>query len=167
MRADTGKADRFRIFVEDARDDAGLLLDPQAKLMSCEAGMATILIIDDDASVREMICQILSAESHRVLQAADGRIGYRLVAAHAPDLVITDIFMPNMEGIETIREIRRFSDTIKIIAISGSGSDRGFQSLYLDFANRLGADAILSKPFHAAELIEIVNECLAKVPIAS
>ena len=90
--------------------------------------------------------------------------GVRKFRAEAPDLIITDIIMPEQEGIQTIREIRA-SDAgaeIGIIAISGGGATGGDGSLYLAIAEELGADAVLQKPFRLAELVAIVDKLLTR-----
>jgi CheY-like chemotaxis protein len=121
--------------------------------------MSLILVIDDAATVRQLVGRILVAAEHSVLEAQDGDVGVALFQQHRPSLVITDLFMPNKEGIETIQEIRRLSPDTKIIAMSASTSATG--KLYLGAAKKLGADAILAKPFEAAELLEVVDRLIA------
>jgi CheY-like chemotaxis protein len=120
--------------------------------------MATILVIDDDAGMRRTLVRMLGGE-HKTFEAKDGLDGLAQFAAHAPDLVITDIVMPKKEGIETILELRRQSPKVLILAISGGGEIR--KADYLDMAEKLGADATLSKPVMAAELREAVNRLLS------
>ncbi len=120
--------------------------------------MATILVIDDDPGMRRMLLRILGNE-HELVEAEDGSIGLARFAAHAPDLVITDIVMPNKEGIETIRELRRRAPTIRILAISGGGQLR--EADYLDMAGKLGADITLGKPVRVAELRAAVERLLS------
>jgi CheY-like chemotaxis protein len=122
--------------------------------------MSLILVIDDAATVRQLVGRILVGASHSVLEAQDGDVGVALFQQHRPALVITDLFMPNKEGIETIQEIRRLSPGTKIIAMSASTSATG--KLYLGAAKKLGADAILAKPFESAELLEVVDRLIAK-----
>jgi CheY-like chemotaxis protein len=117
--------------------------------------MALVLVIDDDPMVRRAIGYALEAAGHRVLQAADGRAGLQMFRTHGADIVITDIIMPEVEGIETIRELRRAAPKLRIIAISGS-MPIGAPS-WLDIAGHLGADAALAKPFTAAELLTAVT----------
>jgi DNA-binding response OmpR family regulator len=124
--------------------------------------MAVILVIDDAATVRLLMCRILTEAAHSVIEAPDGEVGLTLFAAQRPCLVITDLFMPNREGIETIQELRRISPATKIIAMSASGSASG--KLYLGAAQKLGADAILAKPFKPAELLAAVERVLAAPP---
>lgn len=126
--------------------------------------MATILVIDDDAAMRRLLKRVLGGE-HRIIEAADGSIGLARFAEHAPELVITDIVMPNKEGIETIREIRRLAPTAKILAISGGGGAGSAQ--YLDMASKLGADVTLMKPLRAPDLRAAVTNLLASSSVGS
>lgn len=121
--------------------------------------MAQILVIDDDSSLRTTIRRILTAAGHVVLEAGDGDAGLELLKQHEPVIVITDIYMPNKQGIETIREIRRLNPDIKIAAMSG-GSVSGNEPILL-WAQRTGADAILPKPFRSTELVDTVNRLLS------
>ena len=118
--------------------------------------MAKILVIDDDPQIRRMVARILTREGHTVHEAADGRAGIELFHQLRPALVITDIVMPDTEGIETIRELRRGAPTIPILAISGSGNN----PVYLRAATGLGAAAALEKPFSANELHAAVENLL-------
>ena len=120
--------------------------------------MTTILVIDDDAAFRRMVVRVLAGAGHEVSEARDGREGLKLFRAHHPALIITDILMPEREGIETIRELRREAASVAIIAMTGGGTPPFLR--YLDFAREFGADATLAKPFYPAELIETVNRVL-------
>ena len=124
--------------------------------------MPLILVIDDQAQIRKMARHILSMAGHSVIEAGDGAVGLKQLASHRPAIVLTDILMPGTEGLETIFAIRRAAPDVKIIAMSGSGGNCGFD--YLEMAERAGADATLSKPFRAAELIGIVNRLLPAAP---
>ena len=119
--------------------------------------MALILVIDDSEICRALVRRMLERERYRVIDAADGDAGIECFAREAPDLVITDIIMPNREGIETIREIRRMRPNARIIAMSGSV---GSGSLYLEAAKRLGADEVLVKPFPHTLLTSTVHRLL-------
>jgi two-component system, chemotaxis family, chemotaxis protein CheY len=124
--------------------------------------MALILVIDDAATVRHLMRRILAEAGHTVIEAQDGEIGLSVFATQLPALVITDLFMPNREGIETIQELRRLSPGAKIIAMSSSGTASG--KLYLGAAKKLGANAILAKPFKPVELLAAVDRVLAGAP---
>src|SRR4051812_6717914 len=84
--------------------------------------MAAILVIDDEAPMRRTIRRIAETAGHTILEAENGREGVRLFQDHRPALVITDIMMPEKEGIETIREIRAVEAATKILAVSGGGA---------------------------------------------
>jgi CheY-like chemotaxis protein len=124
--------------------------------------MARILVVDDEALVRAAIAVVLRRAGHGVTLAEDGLDALRKFHPHCFDLVITDIVMPRMEGIETMRALRRLEPQIPIIAMSGSeGPDNG---LYLRAAIALGADAALRKPVSADELRHVVDDALALPP---
>lgn len=120
--------------------------------------VAIILVIDDDKDIRLTLRRILATAGHDVHEAADGDSGLALCAEIAPALVITDILMPEKEGIETIRELKHAHPAVRIIAISGGGRS-GIMD-FLDMARQLGADAALQKPFRRAELLEVVERLL-------
>jgi DNA-binding response OmpR family regulator len=117
--------------------------------------MAVILIIDDDRQMRRLFARILERAGHTVHQAEDGRGGIALFHKERPALVISDIVMPDMEGIETIRTLRRDEPIVPIIAISG-----GSEPDYLRAAIKLGATASLQKPFAPDELLSLVEALL-------
>ena len=118
--------------------------------------MARILVIDDEPQVRRLLQIMLARAGHDVVEAADGMEGLAAVRARRPDLVVTDILMPNKEGIETIRELRREAPELPILVISG---DPG-SALYLEIATMLGARAALNKPFRHADLLLAVEGLL-------
>lgn len=120
--------------------------------------MASILIIDDDFKILQVFREILEREGYDVLAASDGREGMRLCRNRHVDLVITDIIMPEKEGLETIIELRRDLPHVKIIAMSGGGQIGAEQ--YLPLAEKLGAQHTLDKPFTAVELLEAISEVL-------
>jgi DNA-binding response OmpR family regulator len=115
-----------------------------------------ILLIDDDYSVRYTLARILRGNGYEVVTAADGEQGMKVFRGAVPDLVITDIIMPNREGIETIRLMRRERAGAKIIAISGGGLIGSLD--VLEIAQKLGADEVIHKPFDAAELLSRVRK---------
>lgn len=124
--------------------------------------MARILVIDDDGQVRGAIRRILERAGHTVLDAADGEAGIRVYRERPTDLIITDIFMPERDGIETIQQLRREFPGVKIIAISGGDRTRTVD-LRKD-AELLGASRTLRKPFELTELLEAVSELLGEPP---
>ena len=121
-------------------------------------GQPLICVIDDDESVRQTVGRILSSAGYAVVNAADGAKGLEVVEQSSPVMIITDIVMPNREGIETIIEAKRRFPGIPIIAISGGGRS-GPQS-FLDLARKLGADDCLAKPFRPTELLDKVAALL-------
>ena len=118
--------------------------------------MADILVIDDDPQMRQLITRILRGAGHTVREAEDGRGGIEAYSERPSALVISDIVMPDMDGIEVIRILRGEGAEIPIIAISG-GSD----PLYLRAATALGATASLKKPFSPEQLTLLVTTLLA------
>lgn len=120
--------------------------------------MARILIIDDDDQIRSTLHQVLEIEGHKVMDASNGKEGLKLFREKGADLVITDILMPEKQGIETIEELRRDFPQVKIIAISGGGRVAPYD--YLDMARKSGALLTLTKPFDRGELLEAVNAVL-------
>ena len=120
--------------------------------------MARILIIDDDEHARTAIRRILEYVGHSVLEAADGREGLRIYHNAPVELVITDILMPEKDGLETIIALRKEFPEVKIIAITGGGRTGHRDFLYV--AERLGAKRTLHKPFDIQELIDAVHALL-------
>jgi CheY-like chemotaxis protein len=121
--------------------------------------MRSILVIDDDLLVRQTVVQLLESFEYRTLAAADGKSGLALFRSEQPDLVVTDIIMPEQEGLRTIAEIRRERHDAKIIAMSGCGYLQNPDLLAL--AAMLGATATIAKPFDPEDLESIVESCLA------
>lgn len=120
--------------------------------------MAVLLVIDDDAGMRKLMVRTLSAGNHQVIEAENGREGLKLMDQHKPDVVITDILMPQKEGIETIREVQERAPNTRIIAVSGGGMSHNL--MFLDVARAFGADAVLAKPFRPAQLVDMVEQVL-------
>jgi DNA-binding NtrC family response regulator len=119
--------------------------------------MARILVIDDDEQIRDLLLLTLERAGHEVVAAANGEEGTRLYRSQKQDLVITDILMPEKEGIMTIFELRHDFPDVKIIAISGGGQF-GPSSHYLEMAKHIGALLTIAKPFDSKELLEAVNK---------
>lgn len=122
--------------------------------------MARILVIDDDAAVRRAIRRHLESDGHEVAEARDGRAGMKLYRENPSDLVITDLFMPEKEGLETIRDLRRDFRDAKILVVTGAQPGGAFD--FRAHATMLGAEAALSKPFTRDELLDTVREVLAR-----
>jgi len=121
--------------------------------------VARILVVDDESEIRSLVSRILKQAGHEVIEAADGNEGTRLFRENLPELLITDIIMPEKEGIETIMELRRDFPNVKIIAISGGGKALA-RDTCLRFAKGLGANGALAKPFSRQELLDAVQEVL-------
>lgn len=121
--------------------------------------MQKILVIDDNMVVRNTIVQILESEGYEVISAEDGRRGLYAFRSEHPDLVVTDIIMPEKEGIETIRDIRGEVPDAKIIAISGGG--RIGNTDFLKIARQLGASDVVAKPLDPDHFLDVVRSCLA------
>lgn len=117
--------------------------------------MALVLLIDDDPQMRSTLSRILASAGHAVVEAGNGREGLAMFHARPPDVVVTDIIMPEKEGIETIIEMRRMSQRSRIVAISGGGHAGKVD--FLTVAKKLGADLVLQKPIRAAELLRAVD----------
>ncbi len=120
--------------------------------------MARILLIDDEDQIRRMLRRALEMEGHEVLEARNGTQALRLHEATPVELVITDILMPEMDGIEILLALRRDAPRLKVIAVSGGG--RLGQMTPLEAARPLGAFASLRKPFELEELMELVKRAL-------
>jgi len=124
--------------------------------------MAKILIIDDDDDLREMLVTVLEDEGFAALAAEDGVSGLRMFSAARPDVIVTDMIMPEANGLDTIREILSIDSQARIIAMSGgslAGSD-----YYLIVAKTLGAMYVLPKPFEPDELMQVIKTCLGSSP---
>src|SRR6185295_10712868 len=120
--------------------------------------MARVLLIDDEEYVRMTLTQALEDDGHEVIVAINGQDGINRYKAEKPDLVVTDVLMPEKEGIETVLELRRIDPQAKIIVISGGGRINNLD--FLDVARKFGAAAALKKPFPIDEFSRVVAECL-------
>ena len=124
--------------------------------------MARILIVDDEPAVQVTIRLLLERAGHSVVTAGDGRNGLAIFAAEAFDLLFLDIFMPGMDGLETMRRVRQAHPLIPIIVMSGHlmPSDSTSGPDFLKMAIGLGAVRSLRKPFKPADLLAAVAACL-------
>ena len=120
--------------------------------------MVRILIIDDEDQPRRMLQQVLTRAGYEVIEARNGNEGLQYFRARPTDLIITDILMPEKEGLETIIDIRREFPAAKIIAISGGGRTGNLN--FLEVAKRLGAQHTLQKPFELQEMLGAVRDLL-------
>ena len=115
--------------------------------------MATILVIDDEEMMRVLLRSTLKGAGYEVVEAANGRQGLELYRRRPTDLVITDILMPEMNGLDMILELTRYFLDAKVIAISGKGGEKNV----LDVAKLLGARRTFHKPFSMLELLDAVR----------
>ncbi len=106
--------------------------------------------------MRAVMAGVLAGMGHEVFQAADGREALRVQREAQAELMLTDLFMPEMEGLETIRQMRENHPALRIMAVSG-GSSRGEAGDYLEMARKFGAAATLKKPFTIQELTDAVT----------
>ena len=120
--------------------------------------MKNILVIDDNENMLQMMFDLLTRSGYNVISATDGAQGLKKFHAHPPDMVITDIIMPEKEGLEVIMELNKQQPKPKIIAISGGGILE--PKTYLALAQKLGADEVIAKPFRPAELLKLVAQLL-------
>jgi CheY-like chemotaxis protein len=119
--------------------------------------------MDDDVTFRQMLRKMLERAGYETTEAADGKEGMRLFRAAPADLVITDMLMPEQEGIETIQELKRDFPAVKIIAISGGGQIDAEE--YLRTAELFGVARTFGKPFDREELLETIRELLEDVSV--
>ncbi len=122
--------------------------------------MAKILIVDDEKLARITIRKMLERAGHEIVEAATGVEGIGSFKAGQFDLVMTDIIMPDMEGIEMIAELRRIAPDVRILAASGGGRTRNLD--FLKLAQEHGARRVLAKPFSQDDLVTAVRDVLAE-----
>jgi len=122
--------------------------------------VARVLVIDDEPDVRAVMRRFLGAAGHDVREASDGAAALGALAAQPADVVITDLYMPGMDGIELARELRKLPTRPAVIAVSGGGFGR--QADVLDVAATLGAAATLPKPFTREQLLGAVDRVLRR-----
>ena len=122
--------------------------------------MSRILVIDDDPDIREVLGWSLKSAGYEVALAAEGREGLNAYGAQPADLVITDIYMPNQDGLETIHELDQRYPRPAIIAMSG----RALAGTMLSIASKLGAIQILQKPFSIEDVLQAVTQALSRQP---
>src|SRR5262245_53204472 len=113
--------------------------------------MASVLVIDDDAAARRLFTEVLTREGHAVHTSADGQLGLQQFKKARPDVVVTDLIMPNREGIETIRAMRAYDPSVPIIAMSGNAGAKFMN--FLKVAKLSGAALTLEKPFTPEKLV--------------
>jgi len=120
--------------------------------------MSRILLIEDDSLVRTTLSEFLGEFGHSVTEARDGKEGLRLFRQVDPEVVITDLVMPEIEGMEVLMKLQEYRSTAKVIVISGGL--RGDTADFLEIARSLGASKVLAKPFTYELLLATLNELL-------
>jgi DNA-binding response OmpR family regulator len=120
--------------------------------------MPVVMIIEDDRELREMLRTALLRKEYTVLEADNGREALINFKPGVTDLVITDLLMPEEDGLKVIMMMRELKKGIKVIAISGGG--KAGPGNYLEMAKTLGADAVFSKPFAVNDLVKRIEELL-------
>lgn len=118
--------------------------------------MYSVLLIEDDESLRELLRMTLANAGYAVFEAINGRQGVKAFRKSPTDLVITDLYMPERDGLEVIEALRRSHPQVKVLAISGASGTMGYFSL----AQSLGAMAVLQKPFGPAAFLNLVEQLL-------
>jgi DNA-binding response OmpR family regulator len=134
---------------------------PALRLVQPEAESRTrgrVLLVDDDAALLGLMAQGFAAAGYTIFTAENGRKGLLALDTFKPDLVVTDIVMPEMEGIGAILQIKRRPKPPKIIAISGAGP--GGRRDYLAWAKHLGADEVLAKPFRMSQMLTLAGQLI-------
>ena len=117
-----------------------------------------VLLVDDDQQFRNYMCEMLKDHNYEVIEAENGVAGLEMYNACNPDVIITDIVMPEKEGIELILTVRGTNPSMPIIAISGG--NLGNADSYLNMAEKLGVNATLSKPFMMEDILKVLDEVL-------
>lgn len=121
--------------------------------------MARILIVDDESGIRDVLSRVLSRGNHDVRSCPGAQAALDEVGSWQPDLVITDVYMPEMDGIEFLLALQEEQPDLPVIAISGGGA-LGSAGLALEDASELGAVRTLTKPFGLEELLAAVSDVL-------
>jgi CheY-like chemotaxis protein len=127
------------------------------EILDCPPAGRRVLVVDDDPQIRDLLRTVFESKGYTVHAAGDGKQALAMVKGLRPDVVVTDIVMPEMEGIELIRLMRQVARDVRIVAMSGTGED----SPYLKGASLLGADAAVAKPLEIDSLLKMVRELLA------
>ena len=135
------------------------LREPVFGNMSVTAGCTPrVLVVDDDVAVADSLANMLEGHGYEIIVANDVAAALRAVDASAPDVVLTDIYMPGTDGYQLIGALRSKRQSLQIVAMSGGSAELDV----LEFARKLGADAVIDKPFRYAELIALIGRCLER-----
>ena len=120
---------------------------------------ATILVVDDDPDLLQSLRVLLEAYDYKVIMADNAAAAITAVAARQPDLVLTDIYMPDADGFELINSLRQRNLSVPVVAMSGGTRAGSYDNLSI--ATHLGAAAVIDKPFSNASLIDTIERVLA------
>jgi CheY-like chemotaxis protein len=132
----------------------------EAKRVMSSKQAPSVLIVDDDAGLRETLGRMVASVGYGVDCVADAHAAIASVGTHRPDIIITDIYMPAGDGFELLNWLRNHGISIPVIAMSGSSSGTGEYD-QLSVAQHLGAAAVLDKPFRQSKLVETIDRVLA------
>jgi DNA-binding response OmpR family regulator len=134
--------------------------------------MSTVVVVDDDADLRKTIARVLASAGHEVLEAEDGEAGLEIIVRRRPDLVVTDVMMPKIDGVQMVTQVRAFFPDLPIIALSGSDTAWAAAQMFgrtgsstispLSQARRAGADITIGKPFEVQLLLDAVRKLLSR-----
>ena len=124
--------------------------------------MPRILVIDDNDAFRSTICLWLKRHGYEVLEASNGKTGMQVLLNSPPDVMLTDILMPEQDGLETIQAVRKRLPNLRIIAMSGGMLDGRVD--FLPIAAKFGADHVMPKPFSGSELLLVLEKLLGTPP---
>lgn len=124
--------------------------------------MARILVVDDDENFREVLRQMIGKLGHDIIEARNGKEAAAVFPTKKVDVVLTDLLMPQNDGFEMIRFVRRHAPTVGLIAMSGGGKIGAAR--YLEMAEHLGVDGVLVKPFSKSDLERAIAEALLDRP---
>ncbi len=137
--------------------------DADEAIRPAAEGQPSVLVLDDDPNLLSLMTGAFSRAGFKAYAAQNGRAGLKMLETLSPDLVVTDIVMPEMEGLATIREVKRAAPATRVIAISGGGH-YGRSDTFLTWAEGLGADEVLAKPFKMSSLLTAARLVLDQAP---
>jgi len=147
---------------DNARDREGLAgqlpLQVRLALESTLGGSVSVMVVDEDESERNLLATLLETAGYRVTQAANGRTALALLARNSTRLVLTDIVMTELDGLELIHQVRKHHLTTRLIAMSGGPRADG----YLSVARLMGAEATLKKPLNVDQLLQTLRNLSTK-----
>lgn len=129
-------------------------------MTSVVSNLKNLLIVDDDEHIRCLFGQFLGRHDYNIKLASDGKEALDILKNYYPDLLVTDVLMPNIEGLELILKAKNLCPNIKIIALSGGGVVDADQCL--QFAGGVGADKVFAKPIRPNLLLQAINDLLSK-----